>query len=57
MTKQSHSKKKKSKDTKLRQKAEHYLWSEAMREIRPLGIGTVAMIVSSYSNQGMCKVY
>jgi hypothetical protein len=53
MKKQPYSEKKKSKDSKLRKEAEKCLWSEAKREIRPLTIGGLAMLVSSYSNQGV----
>lgn len=57
MTKKPHhSKKKTSKDAKLRKKAEQCIWAETMREIRPLTIGSLAMIVSSYSNQGTCRI-
>jgi hypothetical protein len=47
-------KKVKDHDAKLKKRAEQRLWSEAMRENRPMAIGTVAMIASSYCNQGAC---
>jgi hypothetical protein len=50
----SNNKKKKVKDhdAKLRKRAEQRLWAEAMREIQPMAIGSVAMLASSYCNQG-----
>jgi hypothetical protein len=43
------------KDSKLFKKAEEWLWSEVKTQKAPLAIGGVAMLVSSYSNQGMNK--
>ena len=47
-------KKVKDHDAKLRKRAEQRLWAEAMREIQPMAIGSVAMLASSYCNQGAC---
>jgi hypothetical protein len=51
----NHKKKKvKDHDAKLKKRAEQRLWGEAMREIQPMAIGSVAMLASSYCNQGAC---
>ena len=47
-------KKVKDHDAKLRKRAEQRLWAEALREIQPMAIGSVAMLASSYCNQGAC---
>jgi hypothetical protein len=46
-------KKTKDNDDKLRRRAKERLWSEAILELQPLAIGSVAMVASSYCNQGM----
>jgi hypothetical protein len=39
-------------ESKLYKKAEKWVWSEGKRQKKPLAIGALAMLVSSYSNQG-----
>jgi hypothetical protein len=55
----SNNKKKKVKDydAKLKKRAEQRLWAEVMREIQPMAIGSVAMLASSYCNQGACTYF
>ena len=40
------------KDKELFKKAEKWLWAEGKRHSSSLGVGAIAMLVSSYSNQG-----
>ena len=45
--------KKKTIDPKLRQRAKARLWSEVGHEMPTLALGSAAMVVSMYCNQGM----
>ena len=52
----SNNNKNSAKDAKLfRRQVETRLWAEVMLEIQPLAIGSIAMVASSYCNQGMYK--